>query len=139
MWPWLVQLGFGKAGWYSYDWIDNDFHPSAGKIMPQHQNLAIGDQILMMPEMGFTVTSIDPGRSIVSMLEDGTTSWSLGLYQENGGGTRLVSRWRNKWGKITPASAFFVALTDPGTFIMEQKMLRGIRDRAERIAITSPG
>jgi hypothetical protein len=132
VWPWLLQLGFGKAGWYSYDWIDNDGRPSAASIIPDYQTLDVGDKILMMPEMGFEVRSIDPGHSIVSMLEDGSTSWCLGLYPEDGNGTRLVSRWRPKWGKITPASAMMIALSDPGSFIMEQKMLRGIRDRAER-------
>ncbi len=134
VWPWLVQLGYGKAGWYSYDWIDNDGRPSADRILPEFQTLEVGDQILMMPELGFTVTSIAPGRAIVSVLSDDSTSWCLALYPLEGGGTRLVSRWRPKWGKLTPADAFFVALSDPGTFIMEQKMLRAIRDRAERRA-----
>ena len=40
IWPWLVQLGYGKAGWYSYDWIDNDFRPSANRILPQYQSLS---------------------------------------------------------------------------------------------------
>jgi len=134
VWPWLVQLGFGKAGWYSYDWIDNDGHPSADEIIPEFQTLGIGDRILMMPEMGFTVGAIDPNRSIVSLLEDGSTSWCLGLYPQDGNVTRLVSRWRPKLEKTNPAAAFFAAIAGPGSFIMEQKMLRGIRDRAERTA-----
>jgi len=137
VWPWLVQLGFGRAGWYSYDWIDNDGDPSADEIIPEYQALGIGDKILMMPDMGFEVTSISPGRSIVSLLDGGTTSWCLGLYPQEGGGTRLVSRWRNKWGKITAANALMIALTDPGTFIMEQKMLREIRRRVERSTATT--
>jgi len=139
VWPWLLQLGFGKAGWYSYDWIDNDMQPSADEIIPEYQVLEVGDRILMMPDMGFTVTSVDPGRFIVSLLEDGTTSWCLGLYSKDGRQTRLVSRWRPKWGKITPASALLITLSDPGSFIMEQKMLRGIRDRAERPAHPNRG
>ena len=131
VWPWLVQLGFGRAGWYSYDWIDNDGHPSAEVIVPEYQNLEVGDKILMMPDMGFEVLSIETGRSIVSQLEDGTTSWCLALLPQEDGSTRLLTRWRNKWGKITAANAILIALTDPGTFIMEQKMLREIRKRAE--------
>ena len=137
IWPWLVQLGFGRAGWYSYDWIDNDGDPSSDEIIPEYQTLDLGDKILMMPEMGFTVTAIDPDRSIVSMLDGGTTSWCLFLYPQESGDTRLVSRWRNKWGKITAANALMIALTDPGTFIMEQKMLREIRKRAERSTATA--
>lgn len=134
VWPWLTQLGYGKAGWYSYDWIDNDGHPSADVLMPEYSTIEVGDVILMMSDMGFTVMSVDPGQFIVSLLQDGTTSWCLGVYGQAGGGTRLVTRWRPKWGKITVANAFMIALSDPGSFIMEQKMLRGIRDRAERSA-----
>ena len=65
-----------------------------------------------------------------------TTSWSLGVYPGEGGGTRLVSRWRPKWEKTTIGSWLLSVLTDPGTFIMEQKMLREIRDRAEFTALT---
>ena len=39
VWPWLVQLGYGRAGWYSYDWIDNDNRPSADRILPDHGQL----------------------------------------------------------------------------------------------------
>lgn len=130
VWPWLVQLGYGKAGWYSYDWIDNDFQPSADRILPEYQNLRPGEKILMMPAMGFVVDSVDEPRSIVSVLEDGSTSWCLGLYPNEGGSTRLVSRWRPKF-EMTPAAFFLTVLAEPGTFIMEQKMLRTIRDRVE--------
>ena len=68
VWPWLVQIGYGKAGWYSYDWIDNDFQPSADRILPEHQHLSMGDKILMMPTMGFIVQSVDVPTSIVSLL-----------------------------------------------------------------------
>jgi hypothetical protein len=131
VWPWLVQLGWGRAGWYSYDWIDNDFKPSADRIIPEFQQLEPGDKILMMPTMGFVVESVDEPRSIVSVLEDGSTSWCLALYPaQHGGGTRLVSRWRPKF-ELTPATFFMIALSEPGSFIMEQKMLRTIRDRVE--------
>ena len=130
IWPWLVQLGYGKAGWYSYDWIDNDFQRSAEQILPEYQDLVVGDKILMMPEMGFVVRSVDMPRSIVSVLEDGSTSWCLGLYQGQGGATRLISRWRPKFERSF-GTFFMIALTEPGTFVMEQKMLRSIRDRVE--------
>jgi hypothetical protein len=139
VWPWLVQLGYGKAGWYSYDWIDNDFRPSADRILPEYQDLRPGDKILMMPTMGFVVDSVDEPRSIVSILEDGSTSWCLGVYPAEGGKTRLVSRWRPKF-EMTPATFFLTVISEPGTFIMEQKMLRTIRDRVERdISATEQG
>ncbi|MCP4241103.1 MAG: SRPBCC family protein, partial [bacterium] len=61
---------------------------------------------------------------------DGSTSWCLGPYPIEGGGTRMVSRWRPKF-EMTPATFLMSALAEPGTFIMEQKMLRTIRDRVE--------
>jgi hypothetical protein len=137
VWPWLVQIGYGRAGWYSYDWIDNDFKASAHELLPEYQYLAAGDKILMMPEMGFVVDSIDHERWIVSVLEDGSTSWCLALYPAESGGTRLVSRWRPKFD-VTPATVVMTALAEPGTFIMEQKMLRTIRDRAEATSGTPP-
>ena len=130
IWPWLVQLGYGRAGWYSYDWIDNDFRPSADRILPDHQHLAVGDRILMMPGMGFVVRSIDETRSIVSMLEDDSTSWCLALYPREDGTTRLVSRWRPAF-EPSLATSLMLLLVEPGTFVMEQKMLRTIRDRVE--------
>jgi hypothetical protein len=138
VWPWLVQLGYGRAGWYSYDWIDNDFQPSADRILSEHQQLEPGDKILMMPDMGFVVNQIDEPRSIVSVLADGSISWCLGLYPTSDGTTRLVSRWRPNF-EMTPATFFLSMLSEPGTFIMEQKMLRSIRDRAETGAGGRPG
>jgi hypothetical protein len=132
VWPWLVQLGYGKAGWYSYDWINNDFQSSAARVIPGYQDLAAGEKILMMPEMGFVVDAIAEPRSIVSVLEDGSTTWRLALYPE-GGASRPVSRWRPKFEK-TPANFSMTMLSEPGTFIMEQRMLRTIRDRVETAA-----
>jgi hypothetical protein len=130
IWPWLVQLGYGRAGWYSYDWIDNDLKPSADRIISEYQDLSVGDKILMMPGMGFVVDAINEPTSIVSVLQDGSTSWCLALYRQETGETRLVSRWRPRFD-MTPATFLMMALSEPGTFIMEQKMLRSIRDRVE--------
>ena len=103
VWPWLVQLGYGRGGWYSYDWIDNDGQPSADHILPELQQLQVGDQILMLPDMGPRVREVEPNRYLVD--------WPL-----------------------TPATAFWILLSDPGAFIMERKMLKGIRSRAEATA-----
>ena len=129
-WPWLLQLGYGRAGWYSYDWIDTDFTPSATRIEPELQQLEVGDRILMMPSMGFEGLAVDAPRAIVSMLEDDSTSWCLALYPEGDGTTRLVSRWRPR-SERSVAAFLMNLLVEPGTFVMEQKMLRTIRDRAE--------
>lgn len=128
VWPWLVQIGYDRAGWYSYDWIDNDGKPSADLIISELQDLRVGDQILMAPGLGPEVKAIEPGRWIVSGGD--SDSWCLALYPEDGSGTRLVSRWRTKW-PMSPATVFWIAISDPGAFIMERKMLKGIKRRVE--------
>jgi hypothetical protein len=130
VWPWLVQIGYGRAGWYSYDWIDNDGRPSADRILPELQDLDVGDQILMVPDMGPRVRDLEPERWLLSGDEEGGT-WCLGLFPVGPGRTRLVSRWRVDW-PLTPATIFWVLISDPGAFIMERRMLKGIKSRAER-------
>ncbi|HYI46442.1 MAG TPA: hypothetical protein VE174_13375 [Actinomycetota bacterium] len=130
VWPWLVQIGFGRAGWYSYDWIDNDGNPSANRIVPELQNLQVGDTIEMVPGFGPSVVEMKPNQYFVAGDEkDGT--WCLALYPMAQGGTRLISRWRQKWVTKGVAARFFVLISDPGAFIMEQKMLREIKRKAE--------
>jgi hypothetical protein len=131
VWPWLVQLGYGRAGWYSYDWIDNDGQPSADRILPKLQQLQVGDQILMLPEMGPRIRELQPNRYLVAGDQE-SGSWCLALYSTVNG-CRLISRWRVDW-PLTVATAFWVLLSDPGAFIMERKMLKGIKARAERAA-----
>jgi hypothetical protein len=81
VWPWLVQLGYGRAGWYSYDWIDNDGWPSADRIIPELQTLKVGDQILMLPEMGPRIRGIQPNRYVVAGDQE-SGSWCLALYPD---------------------------------------------------------
>jgi hypothetical protein len=128
VWPWLVQLGYGRAGWYSYDWIDNDGQLSADRIIPELQELEVGGQILMAPGMGPRVREVEPNRYFVAG-DQHAGVWCLALYPTVGG-CRLVSRWRVDW-PLTPATAFWILLSDPGAFIMERKMLKGIKSRAE--------
>ena len=130
VWPWLVQIGYGRAGWYSYDWIDNDGKPSANRILPELQALRVGDEITMIPGMGPRVRAFEPNEWLLSGDQESGT-WCLGLYPRADGATRLVSRWRQDW-PITPATAFWILISDPGAFIMERKMLKGIKSRVER-------
>jgi hypothetical protein len=130
VWPWLVQIGWGRAGWYSYDRIDNDGEPSASRIVAQLQHLAVGDRILMTPAMGFVVTELDPPHHLVALSDDGTTSWCLAVRSGPGNTSRLCSRFRARLA-LTPASALWIAVADVGVFVMERRMLKGIAERAE--------
>jgi len=128
IWPWIKQLGYGRAGWYSYDWIDNDGRPSSRRIVPEYQQLEPQQQIVMVPGMGPVVREVV--QEVYFVAGDPTTgTWCLYLSPDDGS-TRLISRWRQDW-KMTPLSAFWIAISDPGSFIMERKMLRGIKARAE--------
>jgi predicted CoA-binding protein len=129
VWPWIVQIGWGRAGWYSYDWIDNDGRPSAGSIVPEWQDLAVGDRIPMTPDIGFVVRELAPPNVLVALSDDGTISWCLAVTAD-GEGSRLVSRFSNHT-PLTPASALWLLVSDPGVFVMERKMLQGIAARAE--------
>lgn len=136
VWPWLVQIGYGRGGWYSYDWIDNDGKPSASRIFPELQDLDVGDRIDMVPGYGPEVIELAPPRYLLAGdAESGT--WCLALY-DTATGSRLVSRWRQAWNPEGLASRFFAALAGPGAFIMERRMLKGIKERAESSAPASP-
>ncbi len=68
VWPWLVQMGFGRGGWYSYDVIDMK-GSSADHLMPEHQHLDVGDLVPVSPDAGFVVKALDPGRSLVLSMD----------------------------------------------------------------------
>jgi len=131
VWPWLVQIGYGRGGWYSYDWIDNDGKTSARGIDPALQDLDVGDRIEMVPGMGPVVMEIVPNEYL--LCGGPTDRWCLALYPTSGGGTRLVSRWHQAW-KRTVATVVWEMLSDPGSFVMERKMLLNLKDRAETLA-----
>jgi hypothetical protein len=126
--PWLLQIGFGRGGWYSYDWVDNDGKPSVHRIDPVLQDLAVGDRIQMFPGFGPTVREIEPDHHILSSGEADT--WCLLLQPRPEDRTRLISRWRQDWPKSIGVYVWSL-IADPGAFVMEQKMLRTIRTLAE--------
>jgi hypothetical protein len=135
VWPWLVQLGQGRGGFYSYDWIENliglRIH-SAGRILPDYQRLDRGDRIALAPDgFGLDVERIDPGRLLVLRAPAGGFTWTF-MLEPNGAGTRLVAR--NRWTTAGAPPSFRLAmmLVEPAAFVMERKMLIGIKQRAER-------
>jgi hypothetical protein len=67
VWPWLAQMGAGRAGWYSYDFIDNGGKPSAERIIPELQHVEVGFILPWLPGAtdGFNILACDPGRSLV--------------------------------------------------------------------------
>ncbi len=139
IWPWLVQMGSGKGGVYTYDWIENLFGlhmHSADEILPQFQNRKVGD-VEQLGKNGprLRVEVLDAERAMVLHSEDGNWVWAFCLYPVGQDRTTLVSRNRI----ATPAAgrlqrAFGVLVMEPGSLVMERKMLLGIKRRAERLA-----
>jgi hypothetical protein len=142
IWPWLVQMGSGRGGAYTYDWIENLFAlnmHSANEILPEFQDLKVGDALpLGSKAPRLRVEVLDPDRALVVRSEDGNWVWAFGLYP-HGKHTRLVSRNRMKTpGASAPARLAYTVVMEPGSLVMERKMLLGIKQRAERLAAAPP-
>lgn len=142
VWPWLVQMGSGRGGAYTYDWVENrlglDMH-SADKILPQFQDIKVGDEIPLGPNRpAMCVQVCDPERVLTIRFADGNWVWIFALFAEEGV-TRLVSRNRIAAPGAAPVTRLFNLLVmEPGSLMMERKMLVGIKERAERLARTQP-
>jgi hypothetical protein len=142
IWPWLTQLGRGRGGLYSYDWLDRLFGfldaPSAETLLPGVQPLQPGDLVPIGkdPKRYYQVRAVEPNRALVMFLEDARAgwkwSWSFILVPE-GGRTRLLSRSRSYVPRRLGTIAMWAAIELPA-FIMTRKMLLNLRDRAEGLA-----
>jgi hypothetical protein len=137
IWPWLVQMGPGRAGAYTYDWIENLFGlgmHSADTIVPEWQQLEVGD-VLRPPRgaPGMRVEILEPERVLSNRSEAGDWVWTFFLEPRNGS-TRLISRNRIAMKGATAGQRLGMLVMEPGSLIMERKMLLGIKERAERLA-----
>jgi len=156
VWPWLVQIGQGRGGFYSYEWLENlvgcDMH-NADRIIPELQHLKIGHSVPMHPKNGYpyTVAAIQPGQALVLQIRVDTqtgntfeladtapekyqnSSWVFFLDGLDDGTTRLISRSRNDWNRsLTNALVF--GIFGPISMVMDRGMLLGIKKRAEATA-----
>ena len=131
IWPWLVQVGLTRAGWYSYDLFDNLGRPSAQEIIPELQHLAPGDIVPMSPngKAGIEVHSMDAPRSMV-WGTPGESTWTWLLDPAPDGTTRLISRVRSRYNWLSP-SVLMSGLVEFTDIWMMRKMLMNLRDRAE--------
>ncbi len=136
IYPWIVQLGAGRGGYYSYTWLEtyllNCPLVNADRVHPEWQDLKVGDEVKMCPEQfgppPYTVAEIKPNQAVVlGHQENGkwVEIWQFVLVPQPDNSTRLVLRSR------TNAVGGFWDVIHPGIFIMERGMLSGIRDRAE--------
>jgi hypothetical protein len=139
VWPWLAQMGSGRAGWYSYDFIDNGGRRSAERILPEFQHVTVGTVFPALPGAKdvFVVAQCEPERSLVLAwrLPDGRyqTTWAFVLEQPQPNQTRLIVRGRVASGYRPYGLPQWVALLigRPAHFIMQRKQLLSIRRRSE--------
>ena len=139
IWPWLVQIGGTRAGWYSYDWIDNLGRPSADRIIPELQQVAVGDFIPMTPigTMGYQVKAFEPNQWMLWCNNKYGVTWYWGLYPQDDSRTRLITRLRIHYHWTKPSILFSLPM-DVGDIIMMRKCLLGIKQRAERANSQAP-
>jgi hypothetical protein len=133
IWPWIMQIGVTRAGWYSYDLLDNLGRPSARRILPQFQDPKIGDVIPMSPdgELGPYVKDFEEDRWMLWWDGKDGMSWAWALYPVDEAYTRLITRVRMRYKWLSP-SILFDMLVEFADIIMMRKMLLGIKERAER-------
>ncbi|ELZ94777.1 hypothetical protein C440_06872 [Haloferax mucosum ATCC BAA-1512] len=143
VWPWLVQLGQSRGGFYSYERLETLFGleiHNADRILPEYQRLDVGDEVRLGPPgsetPSFHVALVDPGRSLVLSAPGWETgesqaTWTFVLHEVTPGATRLLVRFRGRSETLRERvmNRLFV---EPVQFAMERKMLKGIRERAER-------
>ena len=137
VWPWLAQIGCGRAGFYADDFLDNLAQPSATTIVADLQRMSPGDLVPMSAspslDTAFQVAGFDAPHWLLWSKPDSTWSWRLSPTQS--GGTRLVTRIqaRHDWRRPV-VGALSLVLLEFGDFAMMRRMLRGIKQRAEALA-----
>jgi hypothetical protein len=145
VWQWLVQMGAGRAGWYSYDWIDNGGQPSAERLVPELQQIRVGDVFPAMPGVteGFVVLGYEVERYLVlgwlTPAGRSMMTWAFVLEELGPGGTRLIVRARAGADYQPPFGLprwTLKRLVPLGHGVMQRKQLLGIARRAEAHAPT---
>jgi hypothetical protein len=141
VWPWIAQLGQGRGGFYSYDWLENlvgaDIH-SVDTILAEFQHPEVGASFRLAPEVALRVALVEPDRALVlrggipigDMRPPYDFTWAFTLRNLPDGSTRLVVRERYTYTHWW--AAMLVEPTGVISFVMTRRMLRGIKERAER-------
>lgn len=137
VYPWLAQMGPDpRGGAYTYDWIENllglHMH-STDQVLEEFQHPDVGEEISLGPNR-MVIEIAEPRRVFATRSTDGNWVWSFTIVDRKDGTTRLISRNRFRLPRLRDRIG--MVPMEPGSLIMEQKMLRGIRDRAERLAAT---
>jgi hypothetical protein len=144
VWPWIAQIGQGRGGFYSYDFLENlvgcDIH-SADTLVPEWQHVDIGAEVRLGPEISLAVAVVQPQRALV--LRGGIPigsapapydfTWAFHVCDAPGGTTRLVVRER--YGYDRWWAPLIVEPAEVISSVMSPRMLHGIKHRAEHAAL----
>lgn len=135
IWPWLLQIGATRAGFYSHDWLDNGGKPSADHIIPELQTIAVGDFIPMTTDQknGMWVESFVADEYILWWDKKSKATWLWLLAPIDAGHSRLITRLRTRYDLSFPWVIYYT-LYDFGDIFMMRKCLEGIKQRAESLA-----
>jgi len=132
IWPWIIQIGSGRAGWYSIDWIDNGGHKSATTILSKFQNIEVGQFIPFTPNQknGMWVKTYHEFDHILWVDKAGNATWLWYLIPISPSQTRLLTRLRSKyiWKGFW---IIYYLVADVGDIVMMTKCMKGIKKRAE--------
>ena len=149
VWPWLIQMGAGsRAGWYSYDVLDNQRRPSARRLVPELQKISVGTLFPALPGLreGFVVLAFNPAQSLVlgwpGPNGEPLVTWAFVLERHASATTRLVVRARAARGYRFHGLPSWLSLPIARLvhFVMERKQLLGIAQRvASRTATLIDG
>jgi proline iminopeptidase len=161
IWPWLVQMGWGRAGWYSHDLLDNAGRPSAERIVPEWQRVSLGDHMPSDPtgrdRVWFTIEGIYPERALILRasidLRTGRSydpsrgrpraysdsTWTFALRELPGSRTRLLARTRREAAPAWRAAPVALLVGRPGHLLMQTRQFRNLKRRAETAATASTG
>lgn len=140
VWPWIVQLGYRRAGFYTYDLLDNAGYESADRVLEEFQHPQIGDWMPMASKVNettaFKVKAFEPNQWLLWVKPDSTWAWKLTPL--SGNRTRLVIRLKATYAWDAPASAILsLILLEFGDFPMMRRVLKGIKARAEGMNATA--
>ena len=134
VWPWIAQMGPSpRGGAYTYDWIENllglNMH-SADHVLPDFQHPQVGDGFGYGPhQMSFK--RVEPERVLAAQSSDGNWVWTFVIEETQDGSTRLISRNRFRLPRLKDRIGMIPM--EPASLVMERKMLRGIKQRAENL------
>ena len=140
VWPWLVQMGQGRGGLYSYVRLENLVGcnmKNAARIIPELQELSVGDQIKLAEGEGgpsYVVRAVTPNEALILGGDSPPNSWAFILQPAANGMTRLIARYRLAFPQTVGNFIMWRLLVDPIHFVMERQMLYGIKARAEQLA-----